>query len=81
LEEGNVVIKKVSLAVSLLLIGGLTPTFAAGASASPPQSSISAPPPEVTQAVAFDVSPAVRDLASGPAVAAAATSEVPEVRT
>jgi hypothetical protein len=60
-------IKKVSLAVTLVLIGSLAETFAGGASASVRQSSIPTLRPEISQTAAFDLSPAVRDLPSIPA--------------
>lgn len=65
--DGTVGIKKVSLAVTLLLIGSLAETFAGGASASVRQSSIPTLRPEISQTAAFDLSPAVRDLPSVPA--------------
>jgi hypothetical protein len=66
--------------LALLLIGSLAETFASGAAASVHQAT-SAPPPEVTQAVAFDLSPAVRDLsatASASATSASDAEEIPE---
>jgi len=71
-------IRKVSLALALLLIGSLAETFAIGATASVRQAA-SVASPEVTQAVAFDVSPAVRDLSATPSVSATSSSEVEEI--
>ena len=59
-------IRKLSLALMLVLIGTLAPAFASGATASMHQSALTALRPEITQTAAFDISQAVRDLPSIP---------------
>jgi hypothetical protein len=75
---GNVGIKKLSLVVTLVLIAGIVETFAAGASASVRHVSTLSRP-DITQTAAFDVSPAVRDLAYAPTAAAPTASDDLEV--
>ena len=72
-------IKKLSLGVTVVLIAGLVETFAVGASASVRHAALPPSRPEVTQAAAFDVSPAVRDLSTAPAIAAPLSTDESEL--
>ena len=62
-------IRKVSLALALLLIGSLAETFASGASASIHQSPTSIAPAQISQTAAFDRSAPIRNLPPPPASA------------
>jgi len=68
-------IKKLSLGVAVVLIASLVETLAIGASASVRHATTSGTRPDVTQAAAFDVSPALRDLTAAPFTAAPATTD------
>jgi hypothetical protein len=77
----DVTIKRVSLAVTLVVIAGFAEAPAATANFSVHHSSAVATRPDVTQAAAFDSSSAVRDLPSAPAAAASSTADAQEVQS
>lgn len=74
-------IKKLSLALALVVIGGLAETLAGGTAASVRPQLASTAAPQVTQAAAFDGSNPLRNMPSTPGIAASSTMDDREVQS